>query len=131
MKRKIAIELCARFSLHSKEILSRLTDDGDCVYLTSGWASDANDHCAHMILEQRGQSVYAHEMNAGGGTASGERTKSSKYGNRITPGRTIRFASEKDVLSFISCAFELKHLDHEKSSGVRSKEYVNMWEQFG
>ncbi|MDR0741071.1 MAG: hypothetical protein LBF34_05175, partial [Puniceicoccales bacterium] len=131
VNRRIAIELCAIFSPQPKEILSRLKKDGDYTCLTSGWASPSKGHCAHIILERRDGKIYAHEMNAGAGTAPGERVKGSIYETRITPGRTVEFSTEKDALSFIACNFELQRMDVNKSSAKREEEYVSMWTQFG
>ncbi|MDR2720751.1 MAG: hypothetical protein LBB15_00485, partial [Puniceicoccales bacterium] len=125
--REMAIELCARFSSQPKDILSRLKKDGDYVHLGSGWTANSGGHCAYIILEKRGEKIYAHEMNAGGGTFPGERIKGSMYGTRITPGRTIEFSTEKDILSFISDNFELQRPSEWKSSETREKEYIDMW----
>ncbi|MDR1255637.1 MAG: hypothetical protein LBJ94_01770, partial [Puniceicoccales bacterium] len=89
-----------------KEIIDQLKNDGDRVYLPAGWLSRTGGHCAYIILEKKGNAIYAHEINAGAGSNIGEASsKVSAYSVRGNPGRTIKFCASpegiKDVAKLI------------------------------
>ncbi|MDR3274200.1 MAG: hypothetical protein LBS87_02605, partial [Puniceicoccales bacterium] len=126
-KERGAFYLCGSLLDKPREIFSQLQNDGDCVYLHSGWTGNDSGHCAYILLERKGGKIYAHEMNLGGGFRT-SRNKSSMYAKRAVPGRTIELLNEESFLFFVAKNFELHHPDSGKNSSLRVEEYQAMWD---